>query len=206
MTTRDDILALGLVGGLAVFCAWGSKKLYDAEKEYQAKRKAEEEKREAEKKAFEEKKEAILDEIDKACSIEKLTLGNKNLEPEDAAYMYGKLTAAYARVEFSTKESIDKRLSEFTKMANILKGTKETIGAYVLYLKQQDDKADKAAQEAAIRQSEREKIEAEQNALKLRLDAESKKTDAIVDSIKAIANAGKTESGDVNVVINNKEE
>lgn len=193
--TRDDILGLGLFGGLVAFGVWGSKKLYDIEKKNQA-----------ERKAFEEKKEAILDELDKACNIEKLTLGNKNLEGADAAYMYDKLIVAYARIEDSIKETINKRVAEFTKMANILKGPADVVKSYVLYLRKQDEKADKAAREAAIRRSEREKIEAEQKALKLRLDAESKKADAIVDSIKAIANAGKTESGDVNVVINNKEE
>lgn len=204
--TRDDILGLGLFGGLIAFCAWGSKKLYDIDKENQAKRKAEEEKREAEKKAFIEYKQSVLDDLDNTYSIEELTLGNKNLEKDEAAYMYDKLTVAYSKIENSIKEFIDKRVSEFTKMANILEGDEESIEAYVLYLKQQDEKADKAAQEAAIRRSEREKIEAEQNALKLRLDAESKKTDAVVESIKAIACAGKTDSSDVNVTINNSKE
>lgn len=197
--TVKNIAGVTLFGGFVIFCAWGTKKLYDLEVEAEAKRKKEE----AEFAAY---KESVISTLNKAYNVEELTLGNSNLESEDAAYMYGKLSVALAKVKGSVKETIEHRQTDFINMAAPLSGSKEVSCRYVLYLRKQDEKNEKAEHEAAIRRSEREKIEAEQEALRLQLEAESRKTDAIVESIKAIANAGKTDSSDVNVTINNSKE
>lgn len=202
ITSKDikNVLSIGTFCGLFGLLIYGSIEL-----EKQAKIDAE--KRAAEKKAFEDEKNRTIRDAAATYEVYELTLHNKNLNSEDRAYMYGKFNALHERLLSAPNgDELRIRNLDYIRMGEYLNGDKESIDAYVLYLKQQDEKADKAAQEAAIRRSEREKIEAEQNALKLRLDAESKKTDAIVDSIKAIANAGKTDSSDVNVTINNSKE
>lgn len=187
----DGVLGLGVVGalgyGLYRFVKWIDK--------------TEEEKAE-ERKRFTVYKETYI----KTMNIEKLrmdaTLLNNNLPQADRTFVYDYSTSYVTLIDCSLSEDeLKKRVQDFLDFHNKLTNEDKTaVKAYVGYLKrlQEAKKIEQKKKESlAEKQSE---YHHEENLLDRKLKAEERKAEFMVESIKAVANAGKTP---VNVTVNN---
>ena len=187
----DGVIGLGVVGalgyGLYRFIKWIDK--------------TEEEKAE-ERKRFTVYKETYI----KTMDIDKLrmdaTLLNNNLPQADRTFVYDFSTSYITLIDCSLSEDeLKKRVNDFLDFYNKLTNEDKTaVKAYVGYLKQlQEAKKNEQKKKESLSEKQSE-YDHEENLLDRKLKAEERKAEFMVESIKAVANAGKTP---VNVTVNN---
>lgn len=201
----ENILSIGVCGGLIAVVVLGVKQIIKSSDEAQAKR-------EAEEAEWQEYRRNRLEKEDFNARIHKATLLNKHLSNDDRAYVFDKACYLQNNVlsAYVIRETFDKYCDELNAfLSRLTLGDDDSVNAYVLYLKNKDIKQAEKDKESAIRKSEqdkldleREKIHAEKAKYKMQLDAEEKKGEHLVEAIKAVAGQKESKS-DVNVTINN---
>ena len=198
---KDEMLGLGIMGVVGVGMIGFFKWLFDKSEEDRLKA-------EAEKKEFENfKRDLIEDRNLNYASIKDATISNNLLDStSDRSYAFEKAKSLLSVVDWSTNvDSLLKAANDMEEFLDSMTTSKKAASAYLDYLRSQDKTKAEKAKEAAIRRSEREKLEHEENITKMHLQAEEKKGEHIVEAIKAVSGANK-EASDVNVTINNSKE